>query len=183
VTGGWLLLWLLIVLNFLICCWDAWVAGIIWEKAQSTLEQVLAACAFVMGYVGFFYTMILVGIVTNYLPREWLLAANVYLGAPIILTGIFITIHGWIQTIRTRSITSGLVSVWNTFAIIHDIRVWLYSVRALKDIGGLKGLWNIADDTDSKKAKIALFGLLALVLTTLIIFGLFRAGQNYAREH
>lgn len=169
------MLWLLIILNFLICTWDAYASGAIWGQARNTLDKALAVVIFVLAYTGFLYTIVLVGIVIGYLPEVWLLGANVFLGGPIILTGIVITIHGWIQAIRTRSLLGGAVSIWNTFATFHNIGVWIKSFRALKDIGGIKGLINAADEGKGK-TKVALFLLVAVIITTLFIYGMFKVG-------
>lgn len=178
------LLWLLVVVNFLICAWDAYASGVIWEKATTLLEKLLAGSAFVMGYIGFFYTMILVGILVDLIPSVYLLPMNVFLGIPLIGTGIVITVHSVLQAWRSRSLGDILVAIWNTFAIIHDIRVWFRSVALLREIGGVKGMIEITSDLDdNKKVAIVLYTVVALVLTTLFMYGLHRAGREYALEH
>ena len=169
--------WLLIVLNLLICCWDGWVSGIIWGSARNNLEKLLAVSAFVIGYVGFAYTIVLIAVATGYLGTEWLVATNVYMGLPLLLTGIIITAHSVMQAIRTRSISSILVSIWNCFATFHNIRVWFASVKYLKELGGLKKLLK----SDSKKS-IYMVLLVGFIMSTLVIYGLFRHGEEYSRN-
>jgi hypothetical protein len=174
-----MMLWLLIILNFLICAWDGYASGILLEKAQDKFDKALAYIVFIMGYVGFVYTFILVGVATDFISEVWLLPTNVFLGAPIIVTGIVITIDGWRTTFRTGSIFGGAISIWNTFAIIHDIRVWFRSLSVLREVGGVKGIVEIAVDDDSDaKVKVILLGIVGVVLATLVVYGLHKAGRE-----
>ena len=112
------------------------------------------------------------------LGGEFLIGTNVILGLPIIAAGIVITIHGWHQAIKNRSFLGGAISVWNTFAIIHDIRVWIKSFEVFKDIG-IGGMFKSNEDS---KGKVALFVILAVVITALISVGLFNAGRRKEME-
>ena len=132
-----------------------------------------------MGFVGFVYTFILVGVATEYISAVFLLPTNVILGLPIILTGIVITIDGWKTTMRTKNGWSFAISIWNTFAIIHDINVWFRSVQMLGEIGGFKGLMKIAVDDDSDvKIKVILLVTTGVIGAVMIVYGLHKVGRE-----
>lgn len=178
------LFWFLVVLNFVICAWDAYASGYIWGRSDDGrgndwLEKLLSVIVFILSYAGFAYTFILIAIGFGVISEEWLLAANVFIGGPIIVTGVVIWIHGIITTVQERSLGGGLVSVWNTFAIIHNVQVWFESLSMLKEMGGLGGLLKSTDDDDSAVVVVA---LLAVILSTLFCFSLFRAGAQKSRE-
>lgn len=169
-----MLIWLLIVLNFFICAWDSYAAGILWST-NKTINKLISICAITIGSIGMLYTFIIVGVATNYLNSEWLIASNVILGAPLILAGIVVTINGWYETIKNRSVLSGIISIWNTFAIIWDIKVWIESFKILKDTG----FGNLfSSNSGNSKDKAILFILISAIITAFISVGLFRVGKN-----
>lgn len=180
-------LWIYVLLNFLISCWNGYASGIIYVRAKDSWDKYLAYFGLVLAYSGLLYTIFLVGILVEYLPPEWMLVANVYIGLPMILAGCYITIAQIIDTIRliqeARRTGKGwrwvmlyvLVDTWNLFATFHNIRVWIDSVRLLGEIGGVKGVIK-----STKKGKPAYFILLALIVITLIIVGMFRLGKEHA---
>lgn len=171
-----MLIWLLIILNLLICAWDSYAAGMLWgmNDKKRAWTRVIAGCALTIGFVGMLYTFILLGVVFGFLPETYVLAANVILGLPLISAGIVITIQGWIDTIRNRSFLGGLISVWNTFALVWDIKVWIDSFKAIKDMG----IANVLRTDNDSKAKVVLFLVVAVVIAGLISFGLFKVGKK-----
>jgi len=176
-----MMIWLLIVLNFLICAWNSFASGFIWESAKSKTEKFIAGAALTIGFVGMLYTFVLIGVATNILGQEFLLGSNVILGLPLILAGIVITVHGWVQTIRHRSFWHGLISVWNTFAVIWDIRVWIQSIQAVGQLGGFKGMFSELKKDRDYKIKAIIFGIVAVAGTALISIGLFNMGRKKAK--
>ena len=164
------------------------MGGILFGSAKTKLEEYFSYCVVVMAYTGLLYTAILFGIVIEYLPQEWLLVANVYVGLPMILSGIIVTLMQLITTYRliqeARRTGKGwrwvalyvLVDLWNLFATFHNIRVWIQSVQMLREVGGIKAVYNIADDS-SGKTKIVLYLLLSALITLFIIVGLFQIGK------
>lgn len=171
-----MLIWLFIVLNFLICAWDSYAAGMLWgmKDKNRIWTKVIAGCALTIGFVGMLYTFILIGVAFGFLPETYILAANVFLGLPLISAGIVITVQGWIDTIRNRSFLGGLISIWNTFAMIWNIKVWVDSFKMIKDIG----LGNVLKSDSDSKAKVVLFLIVAVAIAGLISFGLFRVGKQ-----
>jgi len=174
------LIWLLIIWNFIVTCWDAYAAGMLWGMSKSKFERFFSASVFALAFVGFFYTFILVGVAIGVLSEVFMLGTNVVLGAPIILFGIVITVNGWIQAIRERSIVGFLVSIYNTIAIVWDLRVWFASLKIMTELGGLKSLASAAGESDDNKVKVILFLAVGLIVTTLIVVGLFNAGKRKA---
>ena len=171
-----MLIWLLIVLNLLICAWDSYAAGLLWgiDVKKKGLTRLIAGSALTIGFIGMLYTFVLIGIVFGLVPETYLLAANVILGLPLIAAGIVITIQGWIDTIRNRSFLGGLISVWNTFALIWNIKVWIDSFRAIKELG----IVNVLKSDNDSKAKVILFLIVAVITAGLISFGLFKVGKK-----
>lgn len=173
-----MLIWLLIIINLLICAWDSYAAGFLWSASKNRFDKLISGCAMVIGTVGMLYTMILIGVAIGILGEPFLIGTNVILGFPIIMAGIVITIHGCRQAIKERNFLGGAISVWNTFAIIHDIRVWVKSFEVFKDIG-ISGMFKGNGDS---KGKAALFLVIAILLTALISIGLFNAGRKKEKE-
>jgi len=169
---------LVIILNFLICGWDSFAAGMLWGGATTRFERILSACAMTIGFVGMFYTFILVGVVVGVLGQEFLIATNVVLGIPLIGAGIVITVHSWMQVWRERRWWQFAISIWNSFAIIWDITVWIRSVQALGSIGDLGSLLKGGD----ARVKAIMFLIVAFILTCLISIGLFKVGMEGARQ-
>lgn len=170
--------WLLVILNVLICGWDSFAAGLLWGATKNTFQKFIAGCALTIGVVGMLYSFVLVGVLTNFLSSGWLIASNVFLGAPLIAAGIVITIDGWRNAIKTKSFWGILINIWNTFAVIWDIRVWFDSVKMMNDAGGLGSL--LKSDRDSKNATM--FIVVAVIMTALISVGLFLKGKDIAEK-
>ncbi len=180
------MLWFFIPLNLLISCWNAIVAGVLWEKSKNVDAQynkLLSICALGIALVGFYYSFILIGVGIGVLGVEFLWGSNVILGLPIISLGVVITIDGWIKAVRQKSILAGLVSIYNTFATIRNIRVWMYSLRMLSKMGGLKAMIKGLKGGGRGKGKAILFLIVAAIITLLFIIGLFYAGRKIANEH
>ena len=171
-----MLIWLLIILNLLICAWDSYASGMLWgiNDKKRIWMRVIAGCALTIGFVGMLYTFILIGIVFGLVPETYLLAANVILGLPLISAGIVITVQGWIDTIRNKNFLGGLISIWNTFALIWNIKVWIDSFKAIKEIG----IVNLLKTDNDSKAKVVLFLIVAVIMAGLISFGLFMVGKK-----
>jgi len=171
--------WFIVVLNILICLWDSYAGGILWGSSKDNIfYKMTAMCALIIGFVGLLYSFVLIGVLTNYLPETYLILSNVFLGIPLIGAGIVITIQGWIDSIRHRSIFGILISLWNTFAMFWNIKVWIDSVKMLSEIGIGKAL---EGDGDSK-IKIIIFLIIALIVAVAISFGLFFVGEKKGKE-
>ncbi len=168
-------LWVLVFLNFLISAWDSYAAGMLWGMSKNWANRVISISAMILGFAGMLYSFVIVGIIFNLIPETYLIATNVLLGFPIIVAGIVITINGWIQSLRRRSILGFLINIWNTFAIIWDIRIWFNSLGELKEMGGMTSL--LKGDNDSK-GKAILFLIVAIILTCMISIGLFITGKK-----
>lgn len=172
------MLWFLIPLNLLISCWNAIVSGVRWEKSQDKFNKFLSLCILGIALVGFYYSFILIGVAVGILGVEFLLGSNVTLGLPIIFFGVVATIDGWKKAIEQKSISAGLVSIYNTFATVRNIRVWINSVRILNKMGGLKAMIKGLKGGGRSKGKAILFLIIAATITLLLVIGLFYAGRK-----
>ncbi|MEM5834863.1 MAG: hypothetical protein QXQ69_03390, partial [Candidatus Aenigmatarchaeota archaeon] len=176
-----LLLWLIIAWNFFVSCWNAYASGLLWGISKGKGEKAIALVVLALALVGFYYTFILVGIALNILSTQFLLPINVIVGLPIILLGVVITINGWIEAIRTRSLRGILVSIYNTLALLWDINVWIRSFESIKDMGIIESLIeSVEDSKDSSKAII--FLVIGLIITALVVVGFFYAGKKTAKK-
>lgn len=176
------MLWFFTVLNLLISCWNAIVAGVLWEKSKNKFNRFLSICALGMALAGFYYSLILLGVALGILSVEFLVGSNVILGLPIIFFGIVVTIDGWRKAMEQKSILAGLVSIYNTFATVRNIRVWLNSLRILSKMGGLKAMIRGLKGGGRSKGKAILFLIIAAIITLLFVIGLFYAGRKMANE-
>lgn len=176
------MLWLVIILNLLISCWNAIVAGVLWEKSKNRFNKFLSICALGTALVGLYYSFILIGVAVGVLGVEFLWGSNVILGLPIVFFGIVITIDGWIKAIEQKSILAGLVSIYNTFATVRNIRVWIDSLRILSKMGGLKAMIKGLKGRGRSRGKAILFLMIAAIIALLFVIGLFYAGRKIGRK-
>jgi hypothetical protein len=172
----------LLILNFVISTWNAYVTGRIWGEVTGWMK-LIARCALIMSACGFIeVSAVVCGVaLSGRWIDEWALSLII---VPVIGTGLLITIYKWIGAYKRRNSGSGTVAGWNTFAQVNNTH------GALD--GGISSsafsAWEFFKPSEYKNWKIAL-GKIALLLVlivamaplTYIIFQMGRRRSCYMR--
>jgi len=173
------LLAVLLIVNTVISIFDAYVAGRIWKESTGFMKLVawaalgMSACGFLM--VSAFLIAggsSAVGLISEYQFEIVLKLAYVLIIIPLLGFGTIITIQSWIDTVKTRSFTSGAVAVWNTAAMVSN------TVDAVEHSGGLlKEIFDyFKEDGDKDSDDDSLFSkgrvVIILVVAAAISVGL-----------
>jgi hypothetical protein len=206
------LLWFL---NMVISWFNAWGCGKTWAETRANggmphflnwMGAIMSASGFTWCYtvlacvLGGGITHTVGGRVVPYLSQAQVgaVAGLGYMMVifPILGSGLAITLHSWGVFWRRRSLGSGAVAGWNTFAQVSNIYNAVQDIPQVWDmLGGFFGFGSKSKSTDSSSDKngtvlviaIAAFALLAGVLTTYtILTSTARAtarerGMKYAR--
>ncbi|MBI2038970.1 MAG: hypothetical protein HYT22_01655 [Candidatus Niyogibacteria bacterium] len=193
-------LWLfvLMVLNFGISWFNAWSVGHTWPETQTLggWPKFLAWCGAVMSACGFTWVyLIVLALIAG--AAGWLepryVEAMLSLGylviiAPVLGSGIALTIESWMRFWKQRTFGSGAVAGWNTFAQVYNMYQGVSAIpRALGNVMDVFGdRKSSRDDGDSGKGAMAMLAILLVVvavaggvLTTTLI--LRHAAKNHAR--
>lgn len=192
-----LMLAVVVLLNFGISWWNARAVGSAWAETKHTggWARLVAWSGAVMSAAGFTwcYTLIMAiiaGTITHvpegktvaepYLSAEYVRAlcelGYVFIIVPILGSGIIITLHSWREAFKRRTLGSGAVAGWNTFAQIHN--TW----SAVSEMPGvIKHLTGVFDgDKDNKFRIILILAVLALFGGILSTFFIARSAMQSA---
>lgn len=176
---GIILIWLL---NLGISIFNAWGCGKTWNfaKAQGGWEYLVLWCGAIMSACGFTwcYLAVLAFLAhsCNWLSPHYLVIM-LELGYLVIIpaaigSGLIITIDSWIMFWRQKSVTTGLIAGYNTYAqISNTLDAISFLPQVVKDLTGQLG--EESDDTTERGWALAVsFVVLAVlfgVLTTRYI--------------
>lgn len=182
----------ILVLNFGISWWNCYAVGGMWveSKALGGFPRLLAWSGAIMAACGFssVFVFLLLGLAIGIWP---MLAGEgvpfppeaikfvmsfwyVVVILPILGSGIVITIHGWIEWWRDRSMLQLGVNAWNTYAMAQN------TVSAIQNfgpalgnvMGGFGELMKPSSDDDGK----AMLVKLGLVLGIIVVVGSLAGG-------
>lgn len=169
---------LLLVANFFISIFNAVACGAAWAESKheggfmhfmNWMGAIMSACGFTWCYLIVFVligSMVPVGDTTLLTPEVMRLSIEIgYLAIilPVIGSGLAITVDSWAYFYRRRTLGSGAVAAYNTYAQIHNMYDAVTLVpEILTDIGGSLD----SDDDDEGHAKL---GGLALVVAIVIV--------------
>lgn len=194
------LLW---VLNFVISIFNAWGCGHTWDQTKQSdtgIPHFLNWCGAVMSACGFTwcYTILLAfvasvtphtledGSVTTWLSPEGFQATlemgYMIVTLPILGSGLVITLESWAYAWRRRTLGSGGIAAYNTFAQVHN------AYSAVQTIPGVfSHLSKFFSSSSGKKdgqgtivIVLAIAALLSGVLTTVAII---TATRNSVKRH
>lgn len=173
---------LIFILNFIISGFNAWGCGRTWNetKYMGGFPHLMNWCAAIMACSGFTWCyLIIIGLIGSMYPTEdgvlleqKTLEAFFNLGylviiAPVIGSGLFITIQSWVSLWRHRTFAHGAETAWNTFAEVYNIST---AFRNIPDASGSVG--DFFDSDSGKEGLILLLLLFAVcggILTTVLI--------------
>lgn len=173
-----LILFVLMIVNFGISCWDAYVAGRIWREVTG-LMKLVAWSALTISACGF---LIVTAIICGYiaLAAHWTDARGMHalmsmtylmIIIPVLGSGLIITIHSWVEAYKRRDFGSIATAAWNTGAQGYN----MYEAAdggissAFSDVAGFFAPSGDDDDVSVSAAKVA-------VLLVLIVAMIFAAG-------
>lgn len=167
------LLIILLVVNTGVSIWDAYIAGRIWRESTGFMKLVAWASVIISacGFLSVSTFLLARGAVAVNLMTEAqfsivLKLTFVLMVVPVLSAGAVITIQSWIDAIKTRSLTSGGVAAWNTFAQIAN------TVEAVESTGGfLRDIFDYFndDDSDEEDEGIGKTGIIVIVFIAAAI--------------
>jgi hypothetical protein len=123
------LLILLLVLNFAISTWNAWIVGKVWDACQGAFEKMLLWCAIIQSVIGY-SSVAIVGIALAGYGAGWIdlkiveqMVSLWYLLIiiPVISTGFVIWLHSVVDFLRRPTLTGGMAAGWNTYAQLSNM--------------------------------------------------------------
>jgi hypothetical protein len=190
------MLYFLIVVNFLISVWNAYVTGLAWEdsKAAGWWAQLVLWSGGGMAACGFTYCYAAIAALTadyfHWLPHAYAIGilelAYIAIIVPILGAGLVITVDSIVQAWKTKRISEIGVAAYNTYAqasntwnalsglgeVLGDVGALFGGKSGSK--GGSKSGSSSGDDDASGTALlavivIAIAALFSGVLTTLFI--------------
>jgi hypothetical protein len=181
--------WLIVVLiiNLVISCWDAFVAGVIWREATGWMKLV-AWSAVIMSICGFISVYTFVGgyaaMSFHYLdPKAFdILIKLSYLLIifPVLGAGMIITIHSWMVAWKDRSWGNIAVTGWNTFALVENTYDAIqYSGGFFKDVVGFVKSDSKDEDGVAGFAIMLVLGL-AIAVASWSTYFFWNKGRRYA---
>lgn len=166
---------LLVVLNFAISIFNSWSVGRGWAETKaaggwprfmSWMGATMASCGFTWCYL---VILAIIAYSTGKLPERYI-EAMLSLGyliiiLPILGSGLAITIDSWGHFWRKKSLGSGAVAGWNSFAQVYN------TVQAARAIP--KAFENVFDVFGSKKGgkKDGAAAMLVILLVVLAVPG------------
>lgn len=166
----------ILILNFAISWWNAYVAGSSWVESRMVGGGVrlMVWCAAIQSAVGF--SMVIVFALTGILSAIGQLPAGtaklvielwyVAIIVPALGSGLAITLHGWVAWYRDRSLLQLGVNVWNTYAMIHNAMGAIENLGdALGDIGD--AVSSAFDNNDDPKLGLLLLAVLVVGVSLL----------------
>jgi hypothetical protein len=181
----WVLL-LIVVLNFGISWWNAYVCGKSWEesKALGGMIRFMVWCGAIQSAIGFSSVLILPliflahAVAPDYFTQVYFKGAlNLWyltIVFPALGTGFAITIESWVAAYRERSLLNMSAAAWNTFAQVHN------TVGAVQNMGGafsavgeaFGSVFSAVGDDDDPKVTLAIIGVIIMVsIVALAIIG------------
>ena len=193
-----LLIW---VLNFVISWFNAWMCGKSWTETKHVggMPHFLNWCGAIMAASGFTWCYLVIiatvganwqveqddGTMAAYLTAEQLTAfcqlGYLLVIGPILGSGTAITIHAWRVAWERRTLGSGAVAAWDTFAMVYNFSSALRHVpSALSGVGKFFGSGNSDSDGKGKVLALVILAALAGIVTTYLI--IHYTAKNSARD-
>ncbi len=169
-----LLLFGILILNFVISWFNAWSVGKTWAETKQVggwihlvnwAAAIMSACGFTWVYLTILSIIAGIG---GWLPYEYIEGMQslgyLIIILPVLGSGITLTVHSWVRAWRERNFRSVGVAGWNTFAQTYN------TVRAVSAIPDALGNVLKIFGGRRKKGQEALV-LLALLLIVLALVG------------
>lgn len=189
-----LMIFLLMALNFLISWFNAWACGKAWVETKAVggvahfmnwMGAIMSACGFTWVYL---IILALIAGAAGWLDDRYV-EAMLSLGylviiGPILGSGLAITLDSWAYFWRKKSLGSGAVAGWNTFAQAYNtyqaVSAIPEALGSVFDAFGGKGSRSKSDGKSAMAMIAILLVVLALVGGVLTTSAIIRAT---ARKH
>ena len=173
------MIFVLVVLNFAISWFNAWSVGRSWAETaaaggwvrlMSWAGAIMSACGFTWVY------LVILGLIASGLGKldRLYVEAMFSLGyltiiVPIIVSGLLITVDSWAHFWRRRSLGSGAVAGWNSFAQVYNTYQAMSAIpQALSIVKeAFGGRRRSSDSKTDPRAAMAAFAI-ALVIVAVI---------------
>ena len=183
-----------LVINLVISCWNAYATGLVREDAKRIggFPYVMMWCGRIMAICGFAYCLLIpvsfgaayliegsgkyesLGFTTEHAFAIFELGWLMLIG-PIMVTGMIITVAGWIEFYKRPSMLQGGVSAWNTFAMVHN------AVTITRHLPGIFGhVTKVFKDQKSPRVLIVIIVASCFLSAILVSLLIERAGARTA---
>jgi len=182
---------LVMIFNLVISLWNAYASGynsVILEKTRNmkfrdffsianSFGLVLSfagatyALSFFLSYLAYALGQINVDVVLLIASYSFIV-----LGGLIVFSGIVITIESILIAYLKRNFWSVLVAIYNTFASVWNIFVYISSFRYAKDIADKYG----SDEDNRVKAIIII--IIAALIAIFLVYTFYKWGKNKAEK-
>jgi hypothetical protein len=179
-----LVIWLL---NAVISAFNAWGCGKSWRETRHVggIPHALNWCGAIMAASGFTWCYLVIiatvganwqveqsdGTMAAYLTAEQLTAfcqlGYLLIIGPILGSGLAITVHAWRVAWERRTLGSGAVAAWDTFAMVYNFSSAFRHVPTALD--GVGGFFKGSDDGKGKVVVLVLLAAVAGIVTTYLI--------------
>jgi hypothetical protein len=177
---SWLIVTLLMALNFAISWWNARQVGLAWydSKAAGGWPHFLVWMVAVMSASGFTWVymfllaigMMFIGKLDVELIDGFLSLGYIMVVPGIIVSGIAIMIHSWTTAYRERTIGNMGVAGWNTFANVYNVaNAFRGMPRAFESVGKLFSGKNAKNGSSLLILLLAIMALFGGIVTTFAI--------------
>lgn len=187
---SWLIIIVLMALNFAISWWNARQVGLAWydSKAAGGWPHFLVWMVAVMSASGFTWVymfvlalgMMFIGKLDVELIDGFLSLGYIMIVPGIIVSGIAIMIHSWTTAYRERTIGNMGVAGWNTFANVYNVaNAFRGMPRAFESVGKLFTGKNAKNGASLLIILLALMALFGGIVTT---FGIARSAAKSTHE-
>jgi hypothetical protein len=167
------------ILNFGISIWNAYSVGKVWVDVNHAggWPKIVAWAAAVMSALGFTWCYSLIAVLAMSffgLDPEWIKvfgALSYFILVPgFLLSGVVIMLDSWAQAYRQRTLLSGGVALYNTYAMIHNAYNAIQGFGpALNILGG--AFDKLTDDRRDRRDNNAFLLILVVVVVLFCLFG------------
>jgi hypothetical protein len=185
-VSSWVIIVVLLVLNFLISIWNSYVVGKLWPHTR--IEGGWCHWISWMGYIqaifGFSWCFLMPLVALAY-SQHWfgfgvrevvvsLELGYLVIGGSLIISGLFIWIESLMHAWREKTLGSGAVAAWNTYAQLSNMYDFFvnakpFALDIVNYFGNAFSVGSSSDDDDGSGA-IAYLAILVIALAVGSIF-------------
>lgn len=164
---------IIIIWNTLVSIWNSYASGILWEHGKTKWEKTISILALVAGFIGIFYTFVLIFVAFGYLPETFIIYSNVFIGWAFIPLGLVFIADGIRTYKETKSGWVLFFTILNSFITIWNIFAWIQSIKMFTEMGGIKTM--LKENRNSW-----LFIIIAILGAIFLAYGFFKLGRKKA---
>ncbi|MFW5847166.1 MAG: hypothetical protein ACOCUU_03345 [Nanoarchaeota archaeon] len=166
---------IIIIWNTLVSIWNSYASGILWQHGKTKWERTISIFALIAGFIGIFYTFVLIFVALGYLSEAFIIYSNVFIGWAFIPLGLVFIADGIRTYKETKSGWVLFFTILNSFITIWNIFAWIQSICMFYEIGGIKTM--LKENRNSW-----LFIIIAILGAIFLAYGFFTLGKKKAES-